>query len=132
MVTTLRAFGAAVLVLGPTPHPSGDVPDCLASHLDDAAACSRPLPEAVNLDGSAAERSSVTTAGGRYLDVWPWICTARTCPPIVGNLLVYRDDNHLTTPYVTWLAPALAAELDAATSTAPATAPTTPEPPNRP
>jgi hypothetical protein len=27
----------------------------------------------------------------------------------VGNLLAYRDDNHLTTAYTTWLSPLLTA-----------------------
>jgi hypothetical protein len=31
---------------------------------------------------------------------------------MVGNLLAYRDDNHLTTTYTTWLSPLLGAELD--------------------
>jgi hypothetical protein len=30
----------------------------------------------------------------------------------VGNLLAYRDDNHLTSTYTTWLSPLLGAELD--------------------
>ena len=34
-----------------------------------------------------------------------------TCAVEVGNLLAYRDDNHLTT-YTTWLSPLLGAELD--------------------
>jgi hypothetical protein len=31
---------------------------------------------------------------------------------VVGNLLVYRDDNHLSTSYPAWLAPLLSVELD--------------------
>lgn len=33
---------------------------------------------------------------------------------MVGSLLVFRDDNHLTTGYPRWLAPVLAAEIDQA------------------
>jgi hypothetical protein len=33
---------------------------------------------------------------------------------MVGNLLAYRDDNHLTTTYTTWLSPLLGYHLDQA------------------
>jgi hypothetical protein len=34
---------------------------------------------------------------------------------IVGNLLVYRDDNHITASYANWLTPAVGARLEVAT-----------------
>ena len=59
-----------------------------------------------------AERQAVQRAGGGYLDVTPWLCTPSTCMVMVGNLLAYRDDNHLTTTYTTWLSPLLGYRLD--------------------
>jgi hypothetical protein len=41
----------------------------------------------------------------------PWLCTAQTCPVIVGNLLVYRDESHLSTAYSSLLARLLYPEL---------------------
>jgi hypothetical protein len=110
-VARLRATGTAVVVLGPTPLPSGDVPECLAGHLSGATACGRPLRDAVDSGGAAAERRAVTTAGGSYLDVSRWVCGPRVCPPMVGDLLVYRDTNHLTTSITGWLTPVLGAAL---------------------
>jgi hypothetical protein len=40
-----------------------------------------------------------------------WFCTRTVCPTIVGNILVYRDDNHITTTYAEFLAPLLASTL---------------------
>jgi SGNH domain (fused to AT3 domains) len=111
-VRQLRATGARVLVLGPTPKPRVDVPDCLAEHLRDARACTTPRPVAVNVAGVGAERRAVVAAGGAYLDVTPWLCTRSTCAVMVGNLLAYRDDNHLSTAYTIWLAPLLGYQLD--------------------
>jgi hypothetical protein len=51
-----------------------------------------------------AEQVATTRAGGTYVLVSRWICTATSCPPVVGRLLVYRDDNHLSTGYPAWLA----------------------------
>jgi hypothetical protein len=39
-----------------------------------------------------------------------WFCTD-ACPTVVGNVLVYRDSNHMTTTYATALAPLLDAAL---------------------
>ena len=112
MVREVRATGARVLVLGPTPKPRADVPDCLSRHLRNAVACATPRAVAVDARGLRAERRSVLRAGGSYLDVTPWLCTKATCAVVVGNLLAYRDDNHLSTTYTTWLAPLLAVWLD--------------------
>ena len=113
-VRRLAAAGSRVVVLGPLPRPKGDVPDCLARHLDDARACTRPRAEAVDTAGLAAERAAVEAAGGTYVDVTPWVCVT-VCPVVVGTMLVYRDDNHLTTVYPAWLAPLVTATLAAVT-----------------
>ena len=110
-VRTVRAAGARVVVLGPTPKPRVDVPDCLAEHLRHAIACTTPRAVAVNAAGLRAERRAVLAAGGAYLDVTPWLCTRATCAVMVGNLLAYRDDNHLTTTYTTWLSPLVGYQL---------------------
>jgi hypothetical protein len=47
-------------------------------------------------------------AGYQVVDPAPWICTSTRCPAIVGNLLVYRDDTHLTAAFSTWLWPNVA------------------------
>jgi hypothetical protein len=113
-VRTLRASGAHVLVFGPTAKPNGDVPDCLSVHLNDAQACASPAGLAVNYLGSRAEQIAVEGAGGYYVSTAPWMCTKNSCPVIAGNLLMYRDDNHLTATYARWLDPVVAATITAA------------------
>jgi peptidoglycan/LPS O-acetylase OafA/YrhL len=113
-VQRVRASGAAVVVLGPTPKPPFDVPGCLSSHIFDATACTFPFAQAVNAQGRALERAATVASGGSYVDVAPYICTSSTCAAIIGNLLVFRDDNHLSTTFTKWIAPAIVTELDAA------------------
>jgi hypothetical protein len=96
--------------MSPTPKPAGDVPGCLAAHLADATRCATPVAVAVDGAGLAGERAAVEPAGGTYVDVTPWLC-ARVCPAVVGTMLVYRDDNHLSTAYPAWLAPLVDAVL---------------------
>jgi peptidoglycan/LPS O-acetylase OafA/YrhL len=118
-VRAVRGFGVPVMVLGPTPKPPFDVPSCLSEHLGDAGACATPRAQAVDASGRDRERRVAEGAGARYVGVARWLCSPTTCPAVVGNLLVYRDDNHLTTRFVEWLTPVIAAETDAATAGAP-------------
>jgi peptidoglycan/LPS O-acetylase OafA/YrhL len=114
LVAQLRRTGATVLVLGPVPDPQSTVPTCLSAHLADASACSPPRAKAVNDAGIAAETAATTKSGGHYADLTPLFCTAQRCPVIVGNELVYRDDNHLTIAYAETLAPVIGALADQA------------------
>jgi hypothetical protein len=113
-VARLRSIGATVLVLGPVPDPRSSVPACLSGHLDDATACAPARPAAVNDGGIGAERAATTGGGGQYADVTDLFCTADRCPMIVGNTLVFRDDNHVTTEYAQLLAPVVGALADRA------------------
>ncbi|AOM83772.1 Putative peptidoglycan O-acetyltransferase YrhL [Salisediminibacterium beveridgei] len=40
-----------------------------------------------------------------YADLNPYVCPDGDCLPIIGNVLVYRDSNHLTLEYVVTLTP---------------------------
>ncbi|OBA61555.1 acyltransferase [Mycobacterium sp. 1100029.7] len=113
-VAQLRRTGATVLVLGPAPDPQAPVPTCLSGHLDDATVCAPTRAAAVSDGGIAAERAATTGNGGHYADLTDLFCTATRCPVIVGNTLVFRDDNHVTTEYAQLLAPVLGALVDQA------------------
>ncbi len=113
-VAQLRSTGATVLVLGPASDPHSVVPACVSAHLDDAGACAPTRSAAANGDGIAAERAATTGGGGRYADLTDLFCSPDRCPVIVGNTLVFRDDNHVTTEYAQLLAPVMGALVDRA------------------
>jgi peptidoglycan/LPS O-acetylase OafA/YrhL len=112
MVARLRATGAHVLVLGPVPDPHGTVPTCVSGHLDDVGACTPSRPAALNDNGIRAEAVAVAAGGGSYADLSDLFCTVDRCPVIVGNTLVYRDDNHITGEYSQVLAPLIAGMVE--------------------
>lgn len=107
LVQQLRRTGAGVLVLGPIPDPHSTVPTCLSAHIDDAVACAPVRSIALNDNGIAAETAAVAAGGGVYAELGTLFCTAQRCPAIVGNTLVYRDDNHVTVEYAQRLGPIL-------------------------
>jgi hypothetical protein len=102
-VSAIRATGAQVMVFGPVPKPPFDVPGCLSANLTNATACNVPVEVGLNEGGIAAEGRAVTSNGGTYVDPQPWFCTPSGCAVMVDNLLVYRDDNHLTAAYAAFL-----------------------------
>lgn len=113
-VAQLRSTGATVLVLGQIPDPHMEVPICLSVHLDDAGACSPPRSAAVNDGGISDERAATTIHGGHYADLTALFCAAERCPVIIGNDLVFFDDNHLTMAYAQALSPVIGALADRA------------------
>ena len=114
MVSTIRRMGSKVAVIGPVPKPPVIVPDCLSSHLTSATACTVPVAQAINETGEEAERAAVVGAGGYYINTQPWFCTSTTCAVMLGNIEMWRDDNHITATYSSFLGPAMSAELAAA------------------
>ena len=113
-VQQLRGIGAEVLVLGAIPDPQSVVPICLSLHLDNASACSPSRSKAVNQPGIAAETAATTAGGGQYSDLTELFCTADRCPVIVGNTLVYHDQNHITVEYSRLLAPVVGTMVERA------------------
>jgi hypothetical protein len=62
----------------------------------------------LNDAGIKGEAAATAAGGGQYSELSDYFCTADRCPVVVGNALVYRDDNHVTTEYAQVLAPLLA------------------------
>ncbi|MCX2933573.1 acyltransferase family protein [Mycobacterium sp. CVI_P3] len=114
LVARLRATGAQVLTLGPIPDPHIHVPVCLSGYLDDVSACTPARSAAVNESGIAAEAAATEAGGGQYVDTTDLFCTKESCPVIVGNTLVYIDQDHMALEYARALAPVMAALADRA------------------
>lgn len=124
-VTGVRQAGGRVLVIGSTPSPPQSIPDCLSGRLDDIPGCQfSPLGRrvsggglvGVDQAGNRAESAAVTAAGGQFLDVVPLFCTSAVCDVVVDNLLVYRDNSHVTVPYANYLAPLIGTKMTATLS----------------
>ncbi|WP_199037447.1 acyltransferase family protein [Glycomyces salinus] len=110
-VEDLRSRTDEVYYLADTPVAAEDVPDCLAEHPDDATECVNELDDAVLYPDRREDlQDAVSEAGAHVVDPIPWICDTETgrCPVVVGNLLVYRDSNHLAARFVAELTPQIA------------------------
>jgi peptidoglycan/LPS O-acetylase OafA/YrhL len=106
------ATRSRVVFMGDNPVPRVTVPDCVAEHLDDVRPCQTDLEhDHTYPDRHKLVNASVRAAGFAVVDPQSWVCSDTGCPPIVGNVLVYRDPTHLSVEYVEYLTPLIAALL---------------------
>ncbi|MGZ4725777.1 MAG: acyltransferase family protein [Ilumatobacteraceae bacterium] len=106
---TMRPLAKNVLVLGDTPTPLTDVPGCVSSHLRNVSACMNPRSEAIKPGRLSAELEVAVAHHAAFVPTGDWLCTSSDCPVVIGNLLVYRDNSHMTTATSLWLEPYLQA-----------------------
>lgn len=115
--TTLRALtasGARVAALLDTPWPEDDPIDCAADHPLELPVCANQLPDALrDPTRRSALRNAATATGTTLIDPTPWLCApgTATCPVVVADTAVYRDDSHLSESYAQALTPLLGPTL---------------------
>jgi len=96
-----------VVTLADSPEFASSPVVCLSSHLDDAADCSVDRAAAFNPAIRAAQQAAAAGHGASVLDLTDYFCNSATCPAVVGPLLVYSDEHHVTASFSLALAPAL-------------------------
>jgi len=104
------AAGTTVVALASTPEMGRNEPDCLSSRRGSAAACSVARDAAVKSDGPIRQAAALVPAA-HLIDVNSLICGASTCSPVVGNVVVYLDQHHLTQTYTETVEPFLEQRL---------------------
>ncbi|WP_150308243.1 acyltransferase family protein [Planctomonas psychrotolerans] len=109
----LEDVGVPVVALVDTPFVGVNVPDCVAVNETTLTACAVDRSVALDRQGDAERMAAARVGSVPLLDLNHLICPASRCAPIIGDVLVYRDDNHMTATYAETLHPALYAELDA-------------------
>jgi peptidoglycan/LPS O-acetylase OafA/YrhL len=108
-LSSWAASGTKVLVLRDTPMPLPtvqNVPDCLATHRTDTAACGGSSTDWTRPDPLTDAANSLHSNLVTVADLLPFFCTA-TCPPVIGGVVVYFDGLHVAATYAQTLAPYL-------------------------
>ncbi|EMY36018.1 acyltransferase domain-containing membrane protein [Arthrobacter crystallopoietes BAB-32] len=83
----------------PTPRAGADPRDCVDLHYGSPERCSQPRDEA--FDGKDLTREAAELAPrARVVDLSDEFCGAESCPMVVGNVMIYRDFDHVTRTYI--------------------------------
>jgi peptidoglycan/LPS O-acetylase OafA/YrhL len=93
-----------VAVLADVPLQGSDPAECLSNNLESASDCDAAVEEALSPEIIETEKAATKSTDAEYLDLTPYFCNERTCPTIIDNLLVYRDEQHLTATFSSHLA----------------------------
>ncbi|MBZ9862396.1 acyltransferase family protein [Mesorhizobium sp. CA12] len=99
----LTSQGVRVVAIRNTPFSLFDPRTCLGT---DPAKCINPRAEVERENIYALAARSV--AGVTLVDMNDALCSKDSCPAVVGNIVVLRDNHHLTATYALALAPYLA------------------------
>lgn len=109
-VEALESTGAEVVLFRDNPRFTEDIFECVVENGADSVLCRTDRSDAL-----ARFDPARGAAGNAHLvDLSDYLCPDDVCFPVIGNVAVYLDDNHLTHMYAATLAPLLARELTAA------------------
>lgn len=97
MVDEMTAAGIEVVGVRDNPRFERNVYECAVEHGPDDPACSHQL-EDVLAPVNPAQR--LAGKEGLYLiDLTDRLCVDGVCPPVIGNVYVYLDEDHLSEDY---------------------------------
>jgi len=105
--------GIPLVMLRDTPWLGVDAPSCVEEAMADGADaviahCTVPREELLSADPFAGAPALPDLA---WIDLTDHICRPTECRAVEGNVLVYRDANHLTSTFSRTLAPVLERRL---------------------
>ena len=117
-INRFLAHGSRVIVMHDNPVMLNsvrggwiEIPKCLMWNGEKSPHCWKS--RYITLDGQTD--NLITAAAGMpgvaAINLTDYMCTKDQCPPIIGNVVVYRDAHHLTETFVTTLVPYLEKEL---------------------
>jgi hypothetical protein len=110
--TFLHRSASHVVFISDIPRLKESAPVCLAVHMSDARQCMVARAKSVlSPEFKAAEFRLAHLARITAVDPTPWFCTRTECPVIVGDILLYGDNQHMLPAWSRFLAPVLAPRL---------------------
>ncbi len=108
----VRRSAKHVAIIGDPPTRANNPVDCLLAPNATLAGCSRELTQyETAITGEVSQMATSDRLG--FIDTTGWFCFEAQCPLVIGNIIAYRDDNHLTPIYATALSGAFRAAFNA-------------------
>ncbi len=109
-IDRIRDAGVSVALIRDTPYPGVNVAECVEANVESLRRCVLEKSEVLSRRDSVQPQVASQT-GVPVIDLTDWICPGSTCPPVIGNTLVWRDSNHLSLQYALSLVDELERQL---------------------
>ena len=107
----LESHHISVIAIKESPDMGLNVPDCLSKNPSSPAKCTVPAARAIKPNLPTVYATRAASGSVPLINMNPLICGPVSCPPVIGNVLVYQDSHHLTSTYALTTAPYLEARL---------------------
>jgi hypothetical protein len=101
-----------VVVLADTPFLQRNPASCLESSPRDLAACATPRASAIGRDLDEAERDTASQVGVAFESLNDLVCPYSPCPVVIGDVLLWRNADHITATFAKALVPSVRALVE--------------------
>jgi peptidoglycan/LPS O-acetylase OafA/YrhL len=103
--------GKRVVVINDSPGTRPDrAPDCVTEEIHQYDPCRRPVGSLALSNAMFA--AAKDTPGVTAIDITPYLCDKTFCHAVIGGVVVYFDEHHLTATYAVTLARMIGPELN--------------------
>ena len=99
-VEQVVSIGSLPALIRDVPRAPFNVPACLDEHREDVPQCAFDRAGALARGGTGHDELVERLPQLPVLDFTEATCPGRTCSPIVGGVVVWRDSNHLSATYI--------------------------------
>lgn len=111
---TQTVRGSRIIAIRDNPAMRSDIVTCVVRHPTDAnTRCASPEATAVGPTDPLVQAVGMT-ANARLIDLTELYCPGDVCLPLIGNVVVYLNKDHVTATWVSSLAPILSDRIAAA------------------
>jgi hypothetical protein len=107
----LEAVGTEVIVIANNPYPGLNMMECVDANRDRLSACTYDPGLHLKDPAFVTQQQAVAGTQVKMIDLFDTICPTEPCPPVIGNVLIFRRGSHLTATFVETLTPQLALAL---------------------
>lgn len=97
-IKRLETLGADMVAIADTPMLKLDVPTCLSLIEDETHECDSDYDHA-ELAQDPLRHASSTSSNMALIDMNNYICNQENCPAMLGEQIIWRDNNHITASF---------------------------------
>ena len=111
-LANLKSLANKVILIGNNPSMTTDPLRCAGKPNQNLVLCASFTPKADNHEINLIEANAAKTLAIPYINTVSIACTSMLCPVIVNGYFVYFDQWHFTDPFVQFVTPWLAKQLN--------------------
>jgi hypothetical protein len=111
LVDELTPYVSRFVVIGDPPAVQLSPAKCLVRPRANLRNCAKP-GSALSLAATEAVRGAAQDSGATYISTAEWFCLDGLCPTVLGELLSYRDQNHVSDTYARYLTEVIGQRLE--------------------